>query len=98
MEKIRNYEATFISKSDLENEEQEALQEKYKKIVTENGGEINDVNVWGSKNLAYEIRDYRKGFYTILDFNSKPDVVKEMDRKFKIDDDILRHLIIRVQE
>jgi len=98
MEKIRNYEATFISKTDLEDEEQEALQAKYKNIVTENGGEINNINVWGNKNLAYEIRDCKKGFYTIMDFNSKPDVVKEMDRKFKIDDDVLRHLIIRVQE
>jgi len=98
MTEIRNYETTFICRPDLEDEEQEAIQDKYKDIITENNGEINDINIWGTRKMAYEIKDYRKGFYTIINFNSKPDLVKELDRRFKIDDNVIRHLIVREEE
>ncbi len=98
MEKTREYETMFVAKPDLEDEEQEALQEKFKGVITENGGEITDIDIWGSRNLAYEIKDYKTGFYTVMNFTSSPDFVQELDRRFKIDDNILRHLIVRVEE
>ncbi|MFP4661793.1 MAG: 30S ribosomal protein S6 [Halanaerobiales bacterium] len=92
---VRLYETTFIIKPDVEEGVKEELQERIKGIITDNGGEIVEVDVWGSKKLAYEINDYRTGFYTMIIFKGESEAINELERNYKIIDDILRYLIIR---
>ena len=95
MENIRAYETTFVLKPDLEDEEKEAILERVKSVILDHDGEVTGVDAWGKRQLAYEIKDYRSGDYTILQFNANTDVVKELERIFKIMDGVLRYLVIR---
>ncbi len=95
MEIVRPYETTFVLKPDLENEEKEVILERVKKVILDFAGEVNGVDAWGKRQLAYEIRDYRTGDYTILQFDAQTGVVDELERNFKIMDGVLRYLVIR---
>lgn len=95
---MREYEATYILRPDLEDEEKEQAAERIANVVTDNGGEIIDTDVWGSKSLAYEINDYRSGHYTVLTFKAEGEVLNELKRNFKIMGEVLRHLVIRKED
>ncbi|MFW6034811.1 MAG: 30S ribosomal protein S6 [Halothermotrichaceae bacterium] len=95
---VRFYETTFILKPDLDEETREALLDRIKNIITDNGGEIENVDIWGKKKLAYEIKDLYQGFYTVITFKGTPEVLNELDRNFKIIDNVLRGLIIRKED
>ncbi len=98
MEKVRNYETTFILRPDMEEESREELLGKIKGIITDDGGEIVETDIWGSKKLEYEIQDYTSGYYVILNFNSSPEVINELERNFKIIGDVIRYLIVRIED
>jgi small subunit ribosomal protein S6 len=95
---IREYEVTFILKPELEEEVREGLIERIRNIVTTNNGEIIGEDIWGERKLAYEIKDLRSGYYVIFTVKGDADLVNELDRNFKIIDDVLRHLIVRKQD
>jgi len=92
---VRVYETTFILKPDLEEGVRDEYLERVKGIITDNQGEIVETDVWGNKKLAYEINDYRTGFYTMITFKGEKETVDELERNYKIIDDVLRYLIIR---
>lgn len=92
---MRNYEILFILRPDMTEEEVEASREKIKSIITDNGGEVTKVDNMGKRRLAYEIRDYREGIYTVIYFTANETMVKELDRVVRITEDIIRHLIVR---
>ncbi|WP_416199008.1 MAG: 30S ribosomal protein S6 [Sporanaerobacter sp.] len=94
---MRKYEAVFIFVPELEEEKRNALLDRLKGII-EADGTITNVDEWGNRKLAYEINDYTEGYYVILNFESTPEAVKEMDRISKISDSIMRHMIIREDE
>ena len=98
MERIRDYETTFILNPDMDEEDRDSLMERINGIITDNGGEISDTDVWGMRKLAYEINDYTNGFYTVLSFSGNADLVNELERNFKLISDVLRYLIIRVED
>lgn len=95
---VRNYETTFILRPDLEEETREALIERIKNIVTDNNGEIVEVDIWGDRKLAYEINDFRSGYYIVMNFKGEADLVNELERNFKIVDNVLRYLIVRKED
>jgi len=97
---MRHYEAMYIVDPDTSDEELEPVVEKYKKIVTDGGGEVSDASKWekGRRPLAYEIAKKREGTYILMQFTSNADVPKELDRIFRISDDVIRHLIVRQDE
>ncbi len=92
------YETMFIIKTTLDEEATNAVIEKFKGIMTNMAGEIAKVDIWGKRRLAYEIKDMSEGFYVLIDFNGDGELVKELDRVFKITDGILRHIILRKGE
>ncbi|MBE6083069.1 MAG: 30S ribosomal protein S6 [Tissierellaceae bacterium] len=94
---MRKYEAVLIFVPDMEEEKRNQLLERFKGII-EGEGSILKVDEWGIRKLAYEINDYTEGYYIIINFESTPEVVKEMDRIAKISDDIMRHMIIKEDE
>ena len=91
----RDYETTFVLKPDLEDEEKQTILQRVKDAISEHEGEVTEVDAWVKKQLAYEIKDYRSGDYTILEFNAKTTVVNELERIFKIMDGVLRYLVVR---
>ncbi len=97
---MRHYEALYIVDAELNDEQLEPIIEKYKKIVTDMGGTVGDAAKWeqGRRRLAYEVDKRREGMYILMTFESGPDVPKELERVFKISDDVFRHQVVRTDE
>ncbi len=92
---VRAYETTFILKPDMEEEARNGMIDRIKGIITGNDGEITGVDEWGSRKLAYEIRDLKSGYYVVIKFKGETVTVNELERNFKIIDNVLRYLIVR---
>ncbi|AUJ24571.1 MULTISPECIES: 30S ribosomal protein S6 [Virgibacillus] len=92
---MRKYEIMYIIRPDMEEEAQTALIERFNGILTDNGAEIEKVDEKGKKRLAYEINDYRDGYYVIINFSSDDQAINEFDRLAKFSDDIIRHIVVR---
>ena len=94
---MNKYELMFIIDPILEDDKKEAAIETVKEIIAADG-EVSSVDVWGIKKLAYPIRKKNEGYYVAMKFMAKPELPKELDRRFKISDNYMRHLIINVDE
>lgn len=88
----------YIIKPDLEEEQTEAVIEKFSKLVEENGGQVVDLDRWGKRRLAYEVKNYREGYYVLFHFQGAPQVAQELERVFKISDEVMKYLITRTEE
>lgn len=94
---MKKYEAMLIFVPDMADEKRNNLLNRFKEII-ESDGTISNVDEWGSRKLAYEINDYTDGYYVVLNFESTPKVVDEINRIAKISDGIMRHMIIKEDE
>lgn len=94
---MKKYEVVLIFAPNMEEESRNTLVERFKGIV-ETNGTVDNVDVWGSRKLAYLINDYQEGYYVLFNITSGADVVDEIDRIAKITDDVIRHMIIREEE
>ncbi|MDC3417713.1 30S ribosomal protein S6 [Aquibacillus salsiterrae] len=92
---MRNYEIMYIVRPNIEEEAQTALIERFNSILTDNGAEIGKVEEKGKKRLAYEINDFRDGYYVIIKFKGDENAINEFDRQAKFSDDIIRHIAVR---
>lgn len=95
---MRAYEVMYIIRPELDEEQTTAVIEKFKNLIENNGGEIAKLDKWGKRKLAYEIKRSREGFYVLIEFNGEAEAVAELDRVFRITDEVLKHLIIRKGE
>jgi len=95
---MRDYEVVFVIKPDLEAEATAAIVEKFTQLIAVQGGEVTKLNQWGKKRMAYEVRKYREGYYALMEFRGTPAVAQELERVFKITEEILRYLITRLDE
>lgn len=91
---MRKYETIFIQNPTLDEETLNANIEKFKGIIENGGGTVDNVDVWGKRKLAYEINKMNEGFYTLVNFTASPELPKELDRVFRITDGIMRHIIV----
>lgn len=92
---MRKYEVVFVHRPDLDEEKSAALIERFKDLIESHGGEVLKIDKWGKRRLAYEVKDLREGVYIIAHMNAEPEVATELDRVFKITDEVLRHIIVR---
>lgn len=95
---MRKYETLYVLRPDLEAEKTQELVERFKEVVTSNGGELVEVNEWGKRRLAYEIDKLREGFYVLMKYHAATDFTKELERLFRISDDVMRYITTRVDE
>lgn len=95
---MRAYEALYIVKPELEEEQLNAVIEKFKGLIENNGGEVTKLDKWGKRRLAYEIKHSREGFYVLMEFNGEAETSAELDRVFRITDEVMKHMIIREEE
>ncbi|HHY91076.1 MAG TPA: 30S ribosomal protein S6 [Clostridiales bacterium] len=91
---MKKYEMLFILRPDIEEEERNQVIEKFKTIVAERQGEVENVDEWGNRKLAYEIQKLNEGYYVLMNFKAGVDVPHELDRNAKILDSVIRHLIV----
>ena len=87
------YETLFIVNPNLGDEETAAVVDKFKSQIEANGS-VEKIDDWGKRRLAYPINDLMEGYYTLIEFTSVPTFPAELDRKYKIDDNIMRSMII----
>jgi len=91
---MRKYEIMYIIRPTLELEAKKALIQELNLILTSRGTETVNVNEWGTRELAYEIKDFKKGYYVVLSALATPEATFELDRVMKIKEDVIRHIII----
>ena len=94
---MNNYEAVLIFKTELADADRNALLDRFKGHIEENG-EVVSVDDWGKRKLAYEIDDLKEGYYYIVDFKSEPDHIKEFERRLRLSDFVLRYMVIRKED
>ena len=94
---MNKYEVMFIAKP-LEDAEVDPIAEFVSNLIKKNGGNVEKVDRWGKRHLAYPVKKQADGNYVLINFEADPDVIKEIDRVMKIQDDILKHLIVKIDE
>jgi len=94
---MRKYETLFILRPTLEEEKRNEVIEKFKGIIASDG-EVEKVEEWGVKRLAYEIEKIRDGYYVLVNFKATPELPKELERNFRISDDVLRYIVVNLED
>lgn len=92
---MTNYEAMFILRPDLEEEKIAEIMARVRSLVENRGGEVTKLEKWGKRRLAYQIQHLREGLYILFRFAGGSEIVQELDRIFKITDEVIRHIIVR---
>ncbi len=93
---MNKYETLFVIAPSLAEEEVKAVVEKAKAVIEGGNGVVDNVDEWGKRKLAYEINKINEGYYVLMNFTSDPELPKELDRVFRISDNIVRHLIVKL--
>lgn len=94
---MRKYESIFILRPSLEEEKRNEVIEKFKAIIAADG-EIEKVEEWGNRKLAYEIEKIRDGYYVLVTFKANPTLPLELERNYKISDDVIRYIVINLED
>ncbi len=97
-ESMNNYEIMFIIAAALEEEKRVATVDMVKEIIAADGGEVTNVDEWGMKKLAYPILKKNEGYYVVMEFKAPAELPLELDRRLKISDNVIRHMIINKDE
>jgi len=95
---MRIYEQLFIVRPDATDEELDPLIEQLKNVVTHAGGTIEKAEKWGVRKLAYKVLKYNEGQYVLLQFNADPEAVKEVERRLRVSDLVMKYLTVRIDE
>jgi len=91
---VHEYETVFILDPGLDENQVNEEVEKTQALITGHGGKIVDVQRWGRKRLAYDINRKRDGVYTLLKYEASGDVVKELERRLRLDENVMRVLTV----
>jgi len=93
---MRRYELMLVLRPDAPDDRIQALLEKTTHQVTDAGGQIVKAAPWGRRRLAYQIDRYREGSYHILHFDAPPEAIIDLERTLLITEEVLRHMVVRV--
>ncbi len=92
---MRDYEVLVIFDPDLEERTVAPTLDKFLTVITNDGGSVEKVDVWGRRTLAYEINKKREGIYAVLDLKCEPAAVAELDRQLGLNESVLRTKVVR---
>ena len=90
---MRDYELLFVLDPSLDEEAKADLIEKVKEVISA-GGEAGEADVWGDRKLAYNIGKKSTGYYVVLPFKADAELPKELDRRLRINENVMRHIIV----
>lgn len=94
----RVYESAVLINAALDDDTIKNLVDRIKETISTNGGEIIEIEDWGRKRLAYQVKKSKIGYYTIFRFSSQTDLVPKLERNYQLDENILRYLTITLSK
>ena len=94
---MNKYESVVIINPNLEAESIKALIEKFSNLIN-NNGKVNSVEEVGKKKLAYEIKKNKEGYYIIIKFEAKPELITELERVYRIADEVIKFIVVKEEE
>lgn len=92
---MRKYEVMYILNPTLSAEELTALVERYNELIVSLGGEVLKTDRWERRQMAYDIKGQREGYYIVVEFMATPTIEAELARQMKLTEVLLRHMILR---
>ncbi|MFC5065904.1 30S ribosomal protein S6 [Actinomycetospora atypica] len=92
---VRHYEMVVILEPSLDERTVQPSLETFLNVIRNDGGTVENVDVWGRRRLAYEIEKHAEGIYAVLDVNCEPKTIKEMDRQLALNESVLRTKVMR---
>ncbi len=92
---MRHYELMVILDPDLEERTVAPSLDRYLSLVTKDGGTVDNVDIWGRRRMAYEIKKRAEGIYAVVDLHAEPATVKELDRQLTLNESVLRTKVVR---
>ena len=92
------YESTIIARQDLAEKELREIKEKYSKAITDASGKVLKIEEWGLLHLATKIKKYKRGFFIHYKFEGNKSTLNEIQKKIKIDRQIIRHLLVKFKK
>jgi small subunit ribosomal protein S6 len=95
---MRIYEELYILKPDTTEEDIEASVELIRSTVLAAGGTVDKVDKWGMRKLAYKVEKFSDGYYVLVQFSTKPEVVKEIERRLRVADAVIKYITVRIDE
>jgi small subunit ribosomal protein S6 len=95
---MRIYEELFIVRPDATPEEVDPFIEQLKNVITHTGGMLEKADKWGVRKLAYRVLKYNEGQFILLQFKAQPDTVKEIERRLRVADLVLKFITVRIDE
>ena len=95
---MNQYEVMYVVDAALEDSARSELINRFNELVVKNGGEVERVDEWGKRRLAYAINYKNEGYYVLVNFSASSDLPREIERVLQISEDVLRYLIVRVEE
>ena len=95
---MNQYEVALIIRPDVDQEGQDAIVERLSEILTADGGQVDNVEPWGRRRLAYPISKVQEGFYYFVQGQFATSVLPELNRSIKLSESILRHMVIRTDK
>jgi small subunit ribosomal protein S6 len=95
---MRVYEELFVVKPDTPEEEVDGFVEQVKQLISTGKGTVDKADKWGVRKLAYRIQKYNEGVYVLFQFTSSPDLVKEIERRMRVTDMVIKFITVRIDE
>lgn len=95
---MRTYEELYIAKPDATEEEIDALNGQLEAVIKQSGGKLDKSDKWGVRKLAYRVKKQAEGFYVLLFFHASAQTVKEIERRLRVSDLVLKFLTVRMDE
>jgi len=95
---MRVYEELFIVKPDAPEEEVDAYIDQLKDLITNGKGTVEKADKWGTRKLAYRVQKYNEGVYVLFQFSSSPELVKEIERRMRVTDMVIKFITVRIDE
>jgi small subunit ribosomal protein S6 len=95
---MRIYEELFIVKPDAPDEEVDQFVEQLRTQLTNAGATVDKIDKWGKRRLAYRVGKYREGAYVLFQFTAGPEAVKELERRLRVSDIVLKFLTVRIDQ
>ena len=95
---MRVYEELFIVKPDAPEEEVDGFVEQIKQVISSGKGTVEKADKWGLRKLAYRVQKYNEGIYVLVQFSSSPELVREIERRMRVSDLVIKFITVRIDE
>ena len=95
---LNKYESIYIINPNVEGEALKGLVEKFNALIESEGGKVSETQEWGLKRLAYPIQKKDQGYYVLVNFEAKAEIIVELERVYKITDGVIKFITVRKED